>query len=305
MRLDAPINLYLPETLQIPDQGFNRPIQVRDLMTHSAGFEDRVLGQLFERNPDRIRPLADYLREERPRRVRPAGTLSVYSNYGAMLAGEAASYVNGHPYQDMADSEIFTPLGMAHTTFREPYPARPELPKPMPAALAASLSTAYRWDDGSFQPETFEFATQGAPAGAASSTAADMARYMLMMLAGGQLEGATIYDAAAATGFRTTLQTNAPGLNGWDDGLLEYSLPGGFRGQGHEGDTLWFHSAMVTVPALNLGVFVTTNTDTGLPLAQDLPNQIVQRFYAPPPAYPRWRASRRWSTIGRSMTGSI
>src|SRR5580698_3504360 len=41
MRLDAPINLYLPEPLQIKDQGFSRPIYVRDLMTHSAGFEDR------------------------------------------------------------------------------------------------------------------------------------------------------------------------------------------------------------------------------------------------------------------------
>ncbi len=87
MRLSAPIDLYLPEPLQIPDQGFAQPILVRDLMSHSGGFEDRTLGQLFERSPDRIRPLADYLREERPRRVRPSGQVSVYSNYGAMLAG--------------------------------------------------------------------------------------------------------------------------------------------------------------------------------------------------------------------------
>src|ERR1700722_8456139 len=114
MRLDAPINLYLPEPLQVKDQGFRRTIYVRDLMTHSSGFEDRSLGQLFEAEPARVRPLADYLREERPRRVREPGVVSVYSNYGAMLAGEAVAYVNGHPYQDLIDAEITGPLGMAH-----------------------------------------------------------------------------------------------------------------------------------------------------------------------------------------------
>jgi CubicO group peptidase (beta-lactamase class C family) len=287
LRLDAPINFYLPEPLQIRDQGFQRPIEMRDLMSHSGGFEDRALGQLLEKDPDRVRSLADYLREERPRRVRPAGQVSVYSNYGAMLAGEAASYANGHPFEDMIDSEIIAPLGLAHTTFREPYPARADLPRPMPAALAANLSSGYRWAGAGFQPQVFEYATQGAPAGAASSTAGDMARYMLMILGGGQLDGATVYGASTANGFRNTLMTAAPGMNGWDDGFLEFALPGGFRGQGHVGDTLWFHSEMVTVPALNLGVFVTTNTDTGPGLAAALPDRIVERFYAPPPGFPR------------------
>ncbi|HLI66832.1 MAG TPA: serine hydrolase domain-containing protein [Caulobacteraceae bacterium] len=288
LRLDGPVNLYLPEAVQVRDQGYPRQVLVRDLMTHSPGFEDRALGQLFEEDPGRIRPLAEYLREERPRRVRPAGQVSVYSNYGAMLAGEAVSYVNGHPFQDIIDNEIATPLGMTRTTFREPYPAtRTDLPKPMPAALIADLSTGYRWAGGGFQPQRFEFVTQGAPAGAASSTAGDMARYMLMILNGGQLDGATIYGPDTARGFRTTLQTNAPGVNGWDDGFMEFALPGGFRGQGHGGDTLWFHSEMVVVPALNLGVFVTTNTDTGPGLATTLPDRIVERFYAPPPPFPR------------------
>lgn len=286
IRLAEPINLYLPEKLQIKDQGFKRPILVRDLPTHTPGFEDRALGQLFEQNPKRIRPLADYLREERPRRVREAGAFPSYSNYGAALAGEAVAWVNGHPYQDIVESEIIRPLGMSHTTFREPYPARADLPPPMPAALAGDVSTGYRWAGGSFIPQTFEYLTQAAPAGAVSSTAGDMARYMLMILGGGQLDGATIYDAATATGFRTTLQASAPGVDGWDNGFMEFALPGGFRGQGHGGDTLWFHSMLVTVPALNLGVFVTTNTDTGQSLTGQLAERIVAQFYAPPQDLP-------------------
>jgi CubicO group peptidase (beta-lactamase class C family) len=287
MRLDAPINLYLPEPLQVKDQGFRRPIYVRDLMTHTAGFEDRSLGQLFEDEPARVRPLADYLREERPRRVREPGVVSVYSNYGAMLAGEAVAYVDGHPYQDLIDAEIIGPLVMAHSSAREPYPVRADLPRPMPAALARSLSTGYRWAGGTYRPQAFEYVTQGAPAGAVSSTAGDMARYMLMILNGGQLDGATIYGPATAKGFRTTLQSSAPGVNGWDDGFMEFAMPGGFRGQGHGGDTLWFHSMLVTVPDLNLGVFVTTNTDTGPELVTQLPQAIVGRFYVAPPISPR------------------
>jgi len=287
IRLNAPVNLYLPEAVQVRDQGFKRPVQVRDLMTHTPGFEDRALGQLFEKDPVRVRPLVDYLREERPRRVREAGETPVYSNYGAALAGEAVSYVSGHRYQDVVESEIIRPLGLTHTTFREPYPARAELPAPMPRDLASAVSTGYRWAGGSFRPQTFEYVTQVAPAAALSSTAGDMARYMEMILAGGQLDGATIYDADTAKGFRTTLQSAAPGVNGFDNGFMEYSLPGGFQGQGHSGDTLWFHSSLVTVPALGLGMFVTTNTDTGDHLAGELPKRIVAQFYGPTGELPR------------------
>ena len=35
MRLDAPVNLYLPEQLQVKDQGYIRQVLLRDL--HPAG----------------------------------------------------------------------------------------------------------------------------------------------------------------------------------------------------------------------------------------------------------------------------
>jgi CubicO group peptidase (beta-lactamase class C family) len=291
IRLNTPINLYLPEALQVKDQGFKRPVLVRDLMTHTAGFADRTLGQLFEEDPRRVRPLTLYLRQERPRRVREPGVLPSYSNYGAALAGEASSWVNNRPFPDLIEGEITGPLGMAHTTFREPYPARAELPAPMPAALSNQVSTGYRWSGSVLKPQTFEYVSQIAPAGAASTTAGDMARYMMMILAGGQLDGATIYGPGTARGFRTTMQSPAPGVNGFDDGFMEFALPGGFRGQGHGGDTLWFHSTMVLVPDLNLGVFITTNTDTGARLANMLPSAIVGRFYAPPQPPPPAAAS--------------
>ncbi len=286
LRLDAPVNLYLPEKLQIKDQGFKQPILVRDLMSHTSGFEDKAMGQLFERDTDRIRPLATYLRQERPDRVRESGQVSTYSNYGAALGGEISSYVSGKPFESLIEGGIIGPLGLNHTTFREPYAARPELPAPMSPALAAQVSDGFYWNGASFIPKTFEHVSQIAPAGSASSTAADMARYMQLILNGGTIDGQVIYSPTTAKAFRTPLRDQTASQNGWDHGFIEYPLPGGFKGQGHEGDTLLFHSNMVTVPDLNLGIFIATNTSTGDAIAASLPARIVEQYYATPTLKP-------------------
>ncbi len=287
IRQDAPINLYLPERVHVRDQGFRTPVRVVNLMDHSPGFEDRAFGHLFERNADRVRPLTEYLRQERPSRVRAPGSSSAYSNYGAALAGQAVSYVSGKPFERLIEETIFLPIGMTSTSFREPRPARAGLPAPLPQRLAANLSEGYRWTPGGFVERPFEFIGQIAPAGSASSTAADMARYMQLLLNGGTLDGVMVYGPRAAQAFRTPIRKTAPGINGWRHGFAEYALPGGRTGFGHAGGTLSFLSNMVVAPDLNLGVFISTNTETGGDLAMNLPGQIVQQFYLPPQAFPR------------------
>jgi CubicO group peptidase (beta-lactamase class C family) len=282
MRLDGPVNQYLPEALQVRDQGYSRPVQLRDLMTHSAGFEDRALGRTFERDPGRVRPLAVYLRQEKPRRVHAAGVMPEYSNYGAALAGEAVSQAAGRPYDDLVEAEILRPLGLAHTSFREPYPADPNLPGPLPETLAGDLSEGFRWTGAGYASQPFEYISQGGPAGAASSTAGDMARLMDLILAGGTLDGAAIYGPQTAQAFRTVTMRTGPGIDGWANGFMQRRLPGGFDGFGHEGQTLNFASNLVTVPALGLGVFVAGNSSGAAELARRLPGLIVGRFYAAP-----------------------
>ena len=48
-----------------------------------------MFGHLFETDAAQVRPLATYLRAERPKRVPEAGTVHSYSSYGAGLAGAA------------------------------------------------------------------------------------------------------------------------------------------------------------------------------------------------------------------------
>jgi CubicO group peptidase (beta-lactamase class C family) len=303
MRLDTPINIYLPEKLQLKDQGKKTPVRLRDLMTHTAGFEDRALGQLFERDPRRERPLDQYLRQERPNRVREPGLLPAYSNYGVGLAGAALANVTGQPFEKVVADQVILPAGLTHTTFRENRPWRDDLPAPMAPALAADLSDGFRWTPLGFQTEAPEFIGHVAPAGSASSTAGDMARYMTLLLNGGTIDGKTVFSPKTSAMFRTPMYRPAEGAPGSNAGFMDIPLPGGHRGFGHAGATLWFHSNMVMVPELGLGVFVSVNTDTGADLPASLPATIIERFYAPRPDVPA--ASRITHDEARAYEGQF
>jgi CubicO group peptidase (beta-lactamase class C family) len=287
MRLDGPVNDYLPADLAIPAAPGWRPVELRDLMSHTSGFEERPFYHLFLKTPAQILPLAAELKLIRPNRVFPPGTTPAYSNYGAALAGEAVSHLEGASFQDLTEREIIAPLGLTHTTFREPYPPRADLPAPMSPALAAEVSTGYQWTGAEFKAEPFEWLTQIASCASGSSTAGDMARYMLMMLGDGELNGVRIYGPTTALAFRTPIPLPIPNGGEVDHGFFQTSLPGGFTAYGHGGDSLWFHSNLVTIPALKLGVFVSTNTDTGPDLVHELPQLIVGHFYAAPAEAPR------------------
>lgn len=285
IRLDRPVNLYLPEKVRLPSA--SRDVTVGSLLNHTSGFEDRTFGQLFEKDPRRVRPLDLYLRQERPSRERSLGVISSYSNYGAGLAGAATAFVSGKTFERRVEDDIALPLGMTRTTFREPRPERRGLPAAMPERLRGDVAVGYGWRQSGFFPNAYEYIGQIAPAGSASSTADDMSRYMRMLLNNGSLNGATIFGPRTAQAFRTPMRRTPPGINGWAHGFMTFDLPGGYRGYGHLGDTVAFHSAMILVPELNLGIFVSTNSETGGQLARGMPNALVRQFYAAPANVPR------------------
>jgi CubicO group peptidase (beta-lactamase class C family) len=286
LRLTQPVNLYLPPRAQVRDEGFDRSPRVIDLMAHAGGFDDRALGKLYERDPDYVRPLELYLAKDRPQRVRPPGVFASYSSYDAALAGGALAEVSGKTFERLMEEDIFLPLGMGHTTFRERRAGKAGLPAPMPDTLAGDVAEGYRWTAAGFRPSGYEYIGQAAPAGSASSTAADMARYMLALLGDGRTPAATLYGPATAAAFRSPILPRPPGINGWAHGFMVETLPGGRTGYGHTGETLAFSANMLTVPSLGLGVFVAANTASGRDLVQALPGLLTQAFYGPDPGPP-------------------
>src|SRR3990172_1351525 len=120
--LDANVNQHLSD-FQIPDT-FPEPITMKHLMTHTPGFEDGALGYLLIKSASDLVPLSASLAAHVPRRVRPAGAYSSYSNYGTALAGLIVANVSGMPFEEYVEKNIFEPLDMSRSTFREPLPER-------------------------------------------------------------------------------------------------------------------------------------------------------------------------------------
>jgi CubicO group peptidase (beta-lactamase class C family) len=269
--LDTDVNTYLKE-LKIPAT-FEQPITLRHLLTHTPGFEDYVVG-LFGREPD-SRALADVLRAQLPLRVRPPGVLSSYSNHGTALAGYAVACVSGIPWEDYVEKRILTPLGMAHTLVRQP--AEADLP--------ADLSTGYKWEKGRFEAKPFEY-VPAAPAGCMSTTAADIARFMIAHLNDGRYGEARILKPETARRMREPLFRHDPKTSAMCYGFIE-DQRGGRRFVGHGGDTIWFHSMLQLAPDEHVGLFVSYNTDTSAAGSRDELFEAFLKRYFPAPEPPK------------------
>lgn len=280
--LDADIRTYLPN-LPIDDT-FPEPITMKHLMAHTPGFEESVLGHLFGNDPAGVLELTEYLSSYRPARVRPPGELPSYSNYGVGLAGLIVANLSGERWEDYVERHLLEPLGMHHSTFREPWAA--EDPAPMPDQLVQDVSKGYRRLAGGYEAGTFTFISQVGPAGALSTTATDMARWMLAHLNGGELDGVRILAPETAELMHSRHYGLDPQMPGMAHGFIESHL-NGWRAIGHGGGTLYFLSDMQLVPALGFGVFVSTNTAVGGgELIDRFAHALVARYFPPGPLQP-------------------
>jgi CubicO group peptidase (beta-lactamase class C family) len=242
LQLDRDINDYLDFKIP-PYQG--KPITLRNLMTHTPGFEDTAKG-LLPASIDDVN-LERYLKTHIPARIFPPGEIVAYSNYGCGLAGYIVQRVSGERFEDYVANHIFQPLQMAHSSFAQP----------LPPSLAPMLSKGYKTaSDGTPQP--FEL-VDPAPAGSLSSTAMDMAHFMIAQLQNGQYGSTRILQAQTAELMHSQQYVPAPGINGFDLGFYQENR-NGLRIIGHGGDTVYFHSDLHLLLDQNIGVFMSFNS---------------------------------------------
>jgi CubicO group peptidase (beta-lactamase class C family) len=275
LALDDVVNERLPPALALPDDGFAEPILVRHLLTHTAGYEDSALGHLFQRDPAMVLAPEEYLVRHRPRRVRAPGTVAVYSNYSVAVLGAVVAHVSGMSYIDYVEQRLTGPLGMARATFREPLGA--DDPRRIDPALAADLATGHQRRGGAFVPAGFEHIAHTAASGGMSATAADMARWMRMLLNAGELDGVRVLPEPTALAMREVLFRNAPQAAGIAHGFLGGPL-GPHQTWGHGGATLFFHTGMVMVPARKVGVFASSNTDNARGPVAEFTRLVLERL---------------------------
>jgi len=262
--LNIDINTYLTQ-FKIPNT-YDEPVTLTHLMTHTAGFEEYVIG-LFAKDSDRLLPLGDILAQELPARVRPPGDVAAYSNHGTAIAAYIVELVSGMAWDDYVEESILRPLGMAHTTFRQP----------VPEPLSTNVSKGYTYSEGEFHEEPFVYVPL-APVAAASTTATDMANFMIAHLNLGKFGNSRILDAETARHMHESLYRHAPEVNPMAHGFIDMSRNGQWV-IGHGGNIIYFHSQMALLPEQRVGIFVSYNTPGGKKAARKIYELFMDRYY--------------------------
>jgi len=252
---ERPLRDYLP-ALRLHDPVVTDRLTIVDLLSHRSGLPRHEMVWLG--HPERSR--ADVVRRLRflplSKDLRQAFQ---YCNLGYLVAGHAVEELSGSPWEDYLRARLLAPLGMGRSNLSvDDMSADPD------------HATAYERRQGEVVPVPQRPVTALAPAGAINSCAADMARWLLAQLGGGQLGGQAVMSSATVARqhqahivlpeertFPASTR-HAYGL-GWligryrDHRLLEHG--GGIDG---------FQTECMLLPDDGIGVVVLTNTSSSL-----------------------------------------
>jgi CubicO group peptidase (beta-lactamase class C family) len=197
LSVDDPVEKHLPEfrgqrliskatgdtyTLADPE----RPVTIKDLMTHTSGFNCSLPAGFADLYGKRNRPLAEAVVgfSQHPL-ITPPGKVWKYCGPGFDTLGRIIEVASGKPFEKFLDERVFRPLGMKDTTFHPSAAQRARL-----AIIYGNekevISRAPRQD---FAPENVIYP---AASGGLFSTALDYARLAQMLADKGSFAGKKI-----------------------------------------------------------------------------------------------------------------
>lgn len=268
--LDVDVNRYLD--FKVPVRN-GHPLTLRHIMTQTSGFEEVIKDLVAFDQP--VPPLRQVLVDDMPPLRADPGTTAGYSNYATALAGYIVQRVSGEPFEDYVERHIFKPLGMAHSTFRQP----------LPTALAPLMAQGYMEVR---QPgHGFELVSMP-PAGSLSATADDMAQFMIAHLQDGRYGDQRILQPATAQLMHTKATRLFPDLNGIALGFYQQDI-NGHRVVAHGGDLNYFHSDLALFIDDHVGVFLSVNAPGKEGMGEMLRVRLFDAFadrYFPRPRMP-------------------
>jgi len=182
--LDEPVARYLPEIAELADPPADaRPITFRMLASHTAGLEREpglegaASGSIYRWEEKVLASIPTTGFRTAP------GTEYAYSNIGYGMLGLALSRAAGVPFMELMETLVFSPLGMASSTFIVNSPE-----------LSRRLSVGYTRDRGtgalSAEAAKREHFGRGykVPNGGIYTTAADLAAMAAAVMGHGQVQ---------------------------------------------------------------------------------------------------------------------
>ncbi len=161
--LDDEVNMYLKD-FKI-DYYKAQPITIRHLLTHTAGFDERIIQMMSKEFDTELGDLGTYLKQNMPEAIREPGRVMQYSNHGMTVLGYIVEEVSGMRIDHYMEQTIFEPLGMDNTYYE------------YSPVLKDQVSKGYRFDSEVYIELPLARCLVH-PAGAMMSTATDMAKFM-------------------------------------------------------------------------------------------------------------------------------
>lgn len=248
---DMPIEHLLPGfTLAYPQVQDNARLSLGELFAHRSGLPDHA-GDLLE---DLGYGRAEVLQRLRHVALQPYGSYA-YTNFGLTAAAEALAQEQGTDWASLSAQSLYQPLGMSHTSSRH-------------ADLVARDNRAWghvqvdlSYDSYGAEPARYTVQQPQrqpdaqSPAGGASASAADMARWMALVLGQGRWQGRQLIDRTALQAAMTARPGGAYGY-----GFNVGPDPHGHPSVSHSGAfLLGAHTAFILWPQSDLGITVLTN----------------------------------------------
>ena len=252
IELDAPVTRYLPDFRTAAADP--TPITVRQLLDQTSGLPGSAsgLGTPVTTLRDQIASLAT---------VEPAsvpGARYGYANANYVVLGGVIESATALPYADAMKALVFDPLGMTGTT------------ADLATAQALGLGDSHRIWFGIPTAHTPLFRPDLVPAGFIASTAADLAKPMEMLLAGGRIGDRRFLStggvAALTTGGPATGLGDARYGMGWVVGTHN-----GHATVSHDGSTTDMAAFQGFDPASRDGIVVLGN-------AQAIPYELLGKI---------------------------
>jgi CubicO group peptidase (beta-lactamase class C family) len=268
--LDRDVNEYLD--FKIPAT-YSQPITLRRIMTHTAGFEEWGK-DLFVPKAEDLEPIQNVLPNHLPARIFAPGEMPAYSNYAMTIAGYIVQRVSGEKFEDYVANHIYKPLGIIHSTFVQP----------LPADLKPLMSTGYQLASGG--GKEFEF-VNSAPAGSMSTSAGDIAKFMIAHLQDGRYGDVQILKPETAKLMHSRAFGPVADLNGMALAFFQENQ-NGHTIIGHGGDTRFFHSHLHLILDANVGLFISLNSAGrgDVDIRGTVFKKFIDRYFPPTPPIP-------------------
>lgn len=238
--LDRDVNEYLTE-FQIKAPA-TRPVTLRDILTQSAGFNERVIGYAA-RSRDEVEPLGEHLKKRMPQPYTTPGTEISYSNYGFGLAGHLVELSSGLSFQAYVKTKIFEPLEMETATYR------------VPEENEQDFATGYYLREEFYRVKPVH--RHVVPAGSVAATGADLMKFTRALLN----EDSLLLTTNSYKLLKTEQFSSHPLLTGNGFGT-EVQNFNGHLGIGKAGGIPGFLAYMMIFPEHDFGIFTAVNTQT-------------------------------------------